>query len=377
MKFQKLGILILSMGVLTLAGFFPADGWLNPGVTAVFAGAVGPVDPDPRTEERLSGGAHRKITDMAGRKVWIPAKISKVLATSPPPATFIYMMAPEKLGGWFFSPAGEARKYIPEKFRDIPVIAWGRRLSNYEAYIAQHPDLVFVGYDAGTDPSRIDLTQEKFGNIPVVCMDNTRNAASYAETLRFVGEVLDVPHRAKALIAYYRDVLQEVRGKVSGIVREKQTRVYYAEKNNGLATDPGGSPHSQLIEICGGVNVADCRISAGAGKTTVTMESVLMWNPGVIITTHPEFVRHAYADGTWNKVAAVRNHRIYCAPRMPFNWFDRPPGINRIVGIPWTAHVLYPDIFPEEWLKTRVKTFFSLYYHYQLSDEELLSLMNA
>ena len=57
-------------------------------------------------------GSCREITDMAGRKVNIPENITKVLATSPPPSTFVYMIAPEKLGGWFFSPAGQAQKYI-------------------------------------------------------------------------------------------------------------------------------------------------------------------------------------------------------------------------------------------------------------------------
>jgi iron complex transport system substrate-binding protein len=352
MMIRKLTVFI---SVLMLASLFPA------GVKG-----AGPV-----------AGACREITDMAGRKVNIPAKITKVLTTSPPPATFVYMIAPEKLGGWFFSPAGQAQKYIPEKFRDIPVLSWGRKVTNYEAYIAQHPDLVFELHETGFDPSRVDLVQEKFGTIPVVCVDNARNALEYAGTLRFMGEVLGVPDRGRVLADFYENLLQEVRQQVSGIAHGKRARVYYAEKENGLATDPAGSCHSQLIEVCGGINVAQCKIASGRGMTQVTMESVLMWHPDIIITTSPEFVRHAYEDGTWKKVPAVQNHQIHCAPRMPFNWFDRPPGVNRIVGIPWTAHVLYPEIFSENWAKTRVKTFFSLFYHYDLTDAELLSLIGS
>ncbi|WP_320042185.1 ABC transporter substrate-binding protein [uncultured Desulfobacter sp.] len=345
--------LTVFLSILMLAGLFPA------GVKG-----AGPV-----------AGSCREITDMAGRKVKIPANITKVLATSPPPSTFVYMIAPEKLGGWFFSPAGQARKYIPEKFRHIPVLGWGRQVSNYEAYIAAHPDLVFTSYEAGADSSRVDLVQEKFGSIPVVCVDNTRDAVGYAQTLAFMGEILGVPERGRALVDYYQNVLQEVQQKVSGIAEKNKRRVYYAEKENGLATDPPGSCHSQLIEVCGGINVAQCKIASGRGMTQVTMESVLMWHPDIIITTSPEFVRHAYADETWKKVPAVQKQQIHCAPRMPFNWFDRPPGVNRIVGIPWTAHVLYPESFPENWVKTRVKTFFSLFYHYELTEAELLSLI--
>ncbi len=348
---RKLGVLI---SILMLTALFPAGGSSNP-----------------------AAGLYREITDMAGRKVKIPASITKVLTTSPPPATFVYMIAPEKLGGWFMPPTGQARKYIPEKFHHIPVMGRERQASNYEAYIAARPDLVFVSYEAGTDPSNIDLIQEKFGMIPVVCVENTRNAVGYADTLRFMGEVLGVPARGNALVDYYLKVLQEVQQKVSGVPEKKRKRVYYAEKENGLATDPAGSCHSQLIDVCGGINVAQCQFSSGRGMTQVTMESILMWNPEIIITTSSEFVRHAYGDGTWKKIPAVQNRRIHCAPRIPFNWFDRPPGVNRIAGIPWTAHVLYPKLFPENWAKTKVKTFFSLFYHYDLSEDELSSLISS
>ena len=39
---------------------------------------------------------------MAGRRVQVPTTINKVLSTSPPPTTFIYMLAPDKLGGWYW-----------------------------------------------------------------------------------------------------------------------------------------------------------------------------------------------------------------------------------------------------------------------------------
>ena len=313
----------------------------------------------------------REITDMAGRRVKIPKTVNKVLSTSPPPATFVYMLAPEKLGGWFFKATREASKFIPEQYRNIKILGWGRKASNYEAYIAQRPDVVFVGYEMETDPTRIDLIQEKFGRIPVVCVDNTRNAVGYGDTILFMGYVLGVPARAQVLVDYYNEVLAEVQQKTAAIPGKDRVRVYYAEGANGLATDPAGSFHSQLIEVCGGINVADCKLSSGSGMTGVTMESVLMWRPEKIITTSPEFVRHAYGDSSWKRTYPVQHQLIYCAPQAPFNWFDRPPGVNRIAGIPWTAHILYPELFSQAWFQSKIKTFFSLYYHYDLSDEDL------
>lgn len=253
---------------------------------------------------------------------------------------------------------------------------WGRGGVNVEAYIAARPDMVFVGGEPGADLSRIALTREKFGSVPVVCVDNTRNATGYAETIRFMGDVLGVPDRADVLIAYYEDVLKEVTNRVSRIPEQHRKRVYYAEGNNGLSTDPRGSVHSQLIELCGGINVTSCKIASGSGMTPVTLESILMWQPQVMITTNENFSKQVVTDDTWKNIPAVVNRDIHLTPRLPFNWFDRPPGVNRIVGIPWTAHLPYPDIFTRDWVETKVKQFYAVFYHYALNDHELESLLN-
>ena len=320
---------------------------------------------------------YRTITDMAGRKVKIPVKISKVLSTSPPPTTFIYMLAPEKLGGWVAAPSKDAGKLLPKEYHKIPTFGWGRGSTNYESYIAARPDLVFIGVEVELDPSRAETVQEKFGTIPVVCIENSRNATGYAKTITFMGDVLGVPERAKKLNDYYLGVLKEVQDKVAGIPKEKRTRIYYAEGNNGLSTDPSGSLHSQLIDICGGNNVAVCSDLSVSGMTAVTMESVLMWKPDVIITTSRNLMEQVYNDQSWKMIPAVKKRNIHLTPSKPFNWFDRPPGVNRIVGIPWTAHILYPDLFPEEWFRTKAKKFYSLFYHYDLTDKELTDLLSG
>ena len=320
----------------------------------------------------------RTITDMAGRQVQVPTTIDKVLSTSPPPTTFVYMLAPDKLGGWLGSGAREQTKFIPPAYQNLPTYAWGRQsTTNYEAYISARPDLVFIGCEQRMGEWRADLTQGKMGVIPVVCVDDTRNAVGYTPTLRFIGNLLGVGDRAEALITYYETVLNEVQQKVAVIAKADRMRVYYAEGGNGLSTDPSGSPHAQLIDVCGGINVADCQIASRSGQTPVTMESVLMWRPEVIITTSQAFARHAPGNASWKKTPAVQHRRVHLTPSQPFNWFDRPPGVNRIVGIPWTAHVLYPDLFPQTWMKRKVKNFYALFYHYALSDAELDALLSG
>lgn len=398
MERKYLGIIALAILVVSVSGFALIE-MQDPALTGDFTNSLGNVNGNrsglphiPATTAVVSGAAQqtldsrsgsdrtelysstRTITDMAGRQVIIPVNISRVLCTSPPPTSFVYMLAPDKLGGWQSSPSNESKKYIPSAYWNLPVLSWSP--VNYEAYIAMHPDLVFIGCESGmTDSSLANLTQEKFGTIPVVCVDNARNATEYGPTLLFMGDILNVPDVAAKENAYYQGVLDEVQTRVSTIPEDNRVRVYYAEGSNGLSTDLIGSPHSQLIDVCGGLNVAGSS-TTGSVSSTVTRESVLMWKPDVIITTSKEFFAQVYDDPTWQQVPAVRNHRVYLTPSQPNNWFDRPPGVNRIVGIPWTAHILYPDLFPEDWFRKNAKEFYAIFYHYNLSDAELSSLLN-
>ena len=59
----------------------------------------------------------------------------------------------------------------------------------------------------------------------------------------------------------------------------------------------------------------------------------------------------------------------------PFGWIDRPPGVNRIIGYVWLAHLLYPNYFRFDMVKV-VKEYFSKFYHYNLSDAEAAEILN-
>ena len=65
------------------------------------------------------------------------------------------------------------------------------------------------------------------------------------------------------------------------------------------------------------------------------------------------------------------------SPQSPFKWFDRPPGANIIIGIPWTAKVIYPDKYSDIDLKSEVKMFYKEFYHYDLSDEDVVNILKS
>lgn len=320
-----------------------------------------------------------QITDMAGRTVQVPQEINKVLATSPPSTNLVYMLAPDKLGGWNSNLTPEQKKYTPEKYQNLPVVGgwYSTFQGNPENFLAQNPNVImFDKANLGNGTPSIDNMQKIMGNIPVVAMQSSINATNYTPSIQFTGKLLGADDKSNKLISFYNNVLKTVNDGVSNIPQDQKVRVYYAEGAAGLQTDPDGSPHSQLINICGGVNVAQVPLKQGNGLSDVNLEQVLQWNPDIIITNNPQFFKNVYQNSSWQGLKAVQNKKVYLAPTAPLGWFDRPPGVNTIIGIPWTAKVLYPDKFKNIDMNSLTKEFYQEFYHVNLTDDEVKTIMS-
>jgi len=331
------------------------------------------------TTQQEEPATTRTITDMLGRMVEIPIEVNSVVGTSPPTTMLIYMLASDKLMGWNFKLSEEEAQYMPPKYRSLPVVGgwFGKQSGNYENFISMSPDVVFEGFTAEGDPiSGIDERQQKFGEIPVVAVESTADATAYEASIRFLGDVLGEEGKATELISFYNEVMDYVTARVAQIPKSGKRKVYYAEGPKGLMTDPTGSPHSQLIEVCGGVNIAECPLKGGKGMAEVSIEQVLRWDPDVIIAGDSTFYENVFSDPLWQNMKAVKNHEVYLTPHDPFCWFDRPPGVNRIIGIPWTAKFLYPEKFEDLDLESKTREFYAKFYYYDLSDEEFSRLVN-
>lgn len=327
-----------------------------------------------------TGESVRKIVDMAGRSVTIPVKVNKVFGASPTGTILIYTIDPELLIGWNYYMGIDGSQFVAEKYRKLPVIGgWFGKTStaNIEDLMKIKPDLI-ITMDNPVKPELADQIQEATG-ITVVVIDGSINKME--EAYRFTGKVLDREETSAVLATYCRETVDLVREKKPQLADRSPVRVYYAEGGKGLETEPQGSWHAELIEFVGGVNAAGVNLAKGSnlGRSPVSMEQVLLWNPQLIIIGYfREGETSSYAqitaDGDWGDIEAVRNHRVYEIPTQPFNWFDRPPCINRLIGIRWMANLLYPDIFTMD-IRNEVKRFYHLFYHYTLTEYEVDDLL--
>lgn len=322
----------------------------------------------------------KNVTDMIGRSVQIPASVDNIVATSPPMTVILYMLAPEKLKAINFERTDDELKYVPSKYADYPVVGgwFGTQDGSYEEFIASDPDLIldYVSKGGDGDVSTVNERQEKFGKIPVLAINDTTDLRKLGKSITFIGEIVGAQDKAKQLNDFNDKYLKIVGERSSKLSDSDKKTVYYAEGNDGLQTNPSNSSHSHLINLVGGKNVAD---AADQGNNTnviqVSMEQIIKWNPDVIITTDPEFYSSVYNDANWGQINAVKNHEVYLSPQSPYKWFDRPVGANRIIGLPWTAKVIYPDDYKDIDMVSATKEFYSNFYHFDLSDKDAKQIL--
>lgn len=331
--------------------------------------------------ETQETGETREITDMAGRKVTVPAAedIESVFSTGPVAAIFMYMVAPDKLLGWNYELNDVEKSIILEKYHDLPNFGMGDAI-NYEAVIAANPTIALnCGKINDAMVSDCDALSKSLG-IPVIAVDNELNNS--AEAFRFMGELLGVEDHAEELAEYSEKIFTDI-ASLADIPEDEKVSVYFGNGEDSLETAPRGSQHAQILDAVNVTNVADLELGDGS-RVQISAEQLLAWNPDVIVVNgEPK------ADKSGNSAAedilsnpdyaslkAVQDNKVYGTPNAPFSWVDRPVGPNRLIGMRWLSAVVYPEYIKCD-VNEEIREFFNLFYHVDLSDEQLENVLKG
>ena len=294
----------------------------------------------------------RTIVDDAQREHTKPTEITKVFSISPVGTILLYTLDPDLLIGWNYELREGEKEYILPEYHSLPNLGgwYAKATCNTEEILRINPEIIIsVGVIDEMAVSQADQIQEQVG-IPVILING--ELARFNETYEFAGKLLNKEEKAQELADYCKKVITDAQKKSKTIDPDKRVRVYYAEGAAGLETDPRGSRHVEVLEMVGGINVAKVAMKGGMGMTPVSLEQILSWDPDVIIswnTTQGGYFDKIMTDPKWQGIAAVQNKKVYAVPSGPFNWFDRPPSVNRILGIQWLGNLLYPDDINMTW----------------------------
>lgn len=316
----------------------------------------------------------QSITDSAGRNVDLPARIDTVFAAGPPAAILLYVMAPERMLGWPRANRANERDFLASPYADLPelgTLTGQGGEANLERVLALAPDLIIdFGSVRDTYVDLADRVQEQTG-IPYLLIDGRFENTPAA--LRLLGEALGIPERGEALALDAEATFARIDELKARIADAERPRAYLARGPDGLESGVVGSINTEILERAGGINVLG-RSDAARGLVRVNFEALLAADPDIIVTWDRQFYETHRDDPLWARMRAVREGRVHLSPILPFGWIDRPPSLNRLIGLDWIAATFFPDAYAID-LRARTREFYQLWYHLDLSDDQLDTLL--
>ncbi len=333
-------------------------------LTACSTNTTAPQSDPSSTSEQVSANT-RTVTDLRGVEVEIPATVNKVAASFPAMEEAFLMLgvqdknvsaiASNQKNPWML-------KLYPQ-IADLPNI-FGESV-NMESLLAAAPDVVFVG-DEKTQQSLIDA------GIPAV-QSNFKSAQDVIDGLTLMGEIFggDAQKIAANLVSDYQTNMSFVKGRTDAITTADRPRVFYAAKST-LNTEGAGSIVTDWIEMAGGVNVATENGIEGTFKD-ITLEDLFAWDPEVIVARDAAHKTEYMSDSRFADLQAVKNNRVYVNPKGVFVWCVR--SADEVLQPVWAATVIQPELFGDVDMNKYTYDFYSTYYHYDASDEDLQSIL--
>lgn len=301
----------------------------------------------------------KSFSDATGREVQIPASAQRVFAAGPPAATLLYTLKPQAMVGWVREPKAADLPFLLPEVAGLPVL--GRLTGkgdtlNLEVLLKAKPDLI-VDYGS-VNATYADLAQrvQDQAGVPYVLVDGS--FAAMPGAIRQMATALDVTERGEALAHYAETVLADLDIMLADIPEADRPGVYLARGPEGTETAGRASINAEIIARVGARNVVD---AAGDGLANVSPEQVQAWAPDVIITVDPDFAANVAGMPEWQGIPAVANRRVYLAPSAPFGFIDAPPSVNRLAGVIWLSHKLYPQAAKGD-LHQQIADFYALFY---------------
>ena len=322
------------------------------------------------TAPQRTTGETITFTDSCGRTVELPAEITAIVPSGSLAQMVLLSLCPELLVGLSSNLSRTQRQYLSAAVQELPVLGSfyaGGSTMNFEAVIGCSPDVIIdIGETKTTIAEDMDQIQERT-NTPTIFIEGTID--TMAEAMRTLGSLLGCEARGEELADYMDAVLADITAKSALIPEEDRISVLYGDGEYGLEVKSAGTVHTEIFELVGADNVAQSEFDG-----EVTIEQVLLWDPDVVILTPDANYDDIFDDPVWSGVRAVQTGQVYEAPYGPYNWIDKPPSLQRFLGIQWLAQVLYPGVYDYD-LVSIAQEFYRLFYGYELTQDEAMALM--
>ncbi len=305
------------------------------------------------------------VTDAWGRDVSIPENVTRVICSGPGCLRYlVYLQAQdlavavddmEKSRNMF-----ESRPYYiahPE-LKNKPLFGEFRGHDNPELIVALDPapQVIFKTFgNMGHDPVEL---QKKTG-IPVIVLDHGQlgvGKKQMDDTLLMMGRVIGKEERAKEIIAFFDEAIEDLRKRTADIPEDKRPACYiggvaYKGPHGITSTEPAYPP----FLFVNAVNIAadpSKTSSEQLQQTTFSKESLVAIDPEKIFVDLSTIqggkdvsgIEQLGSDPAFAVLTAVRKGEIYGV--LPYNWYSQNHG-SILADAYFIGKVLYPDRFED------------------------------
>lgn len=312
------------------------------------------------------------FTDSLGREVRLPQKIERIAASGSSAQMVLFAIAPDLLVGLSETWDETAASYLSPEYYNLPELGQlygGKGNFDPEALLQSGAQVIIdIGEAKEGAKEELDALSEQLG-IPFVHIAATTTTMD--DVYRTLGSLLDREAEGETL-AQACERMDGILASLGAI--PDQPRVLYCLGENGLHVIAQGSYHAEMLDILTqNAAVVDNPTSKGTGNE-VDMEQLLLWDPDVILFAPDSIFDTVGSDPLWNVLTAIRSDSYYRVPYGPYNWLGNPPSVQRYLGMFWLGSILYPNEIDYD-LAEEVKAYFRLFYHCELTDEQLKNLL--
>ena len=300
----------------------------------------------------FAGTSGRKVTDMVGRTVIVPAKARRLVTTFKPAALCVAALGLQGslVGIDTDSKHDRLQLALAPALAELPAVGQKTTGLNFEAILAVHPDLVILF--AQKDGIVIADRLADHGVAAVVILPEKMESL-YA-TLRLIADAAGVPQKAEQAIAACRQVVNLAGQRVGAIAADRRQRVYFAAPQGIFSTATGDLLQDEMISMAGGVNVGH---GLSGYFREISPEQFIAWNPDlVVISGHGvRRGRQQLQQPQFAGVAAVASGRVFTFPSNIAPW-DFPSPLSAL-GVLWLSQKCYPEQFADVDLDAEIERF--------------------
>ena len=317
----------------------------------------------------LAASSSVQLVDQTGRTVSIPQPVTRIVSAYGISTYYVYALrAGDRIvNAWYVQIKGLSK---------APAALWkmepnlDKKLSagkpNLEDIVSRHPDLVL------TNPTKHGDLADRLISLGIPAIQYVAESPeAMKEAMLLTGEALGptAASRAQEFAAYYDRTMAKIADATRQLPPSDRLRVYFCG-SSPLRAASGDMYQSLMVDAAGGVSVTT---GSHGYWNNVNIEQILAWNPDVIIITSYGGLtpQQILEDPDWQSIPAVKNGRVYRMPALAAAWDTPVP--DSLLGIMWLADVLYQDKIDID-LASECRSFYSEFYNYPLSDEEVARL---